>query len=192
MTITTYAIEGLDRLGKSSLIQGIRNKLGYFEVVHFSKPQVLEAYEFTKPLDFGQSKNFPLQHYQAESFRNSMVIANSGARVIFDRWHLGEYVYAPMYRGYSGDYVFDQERWAELHLKNHIKLILLVEDFSVSSHFVDDGLSLGSVENRKHEQELFVEAFNKSCVRNKKIICVTNPDNGKFKHKDEILAEALA
>lgn len=191
MTITAYAIEGLDRLGKSSLIQSIRNELGYFEVIHFQKPQVLRAYELTKPEHLPAIKNLPLYHYQAESFRNSMLIAKSGARVIFDRWHLGEIVYSPLYRGYSGDYVFEQERVAQLDACNNIKLILLVEDFFKSTHFVDDGQSLGAAVNRPMEQQAFINAFNKSIIKNKKIISVTDPVTGKFKHKDDILAEAL-
>ena len=192
MTFTTYGIDGLDRLGKSTLIDGIRNELGYFEVIHFQKPQVLKAYELTKSEHPPVPKNMPLYHYQAESFRNSMLIAKSGARVIFDRWHLGEAVYAPLYRGYSGDFVFDQERQARLDLCENIKLILLTEDFFKSTHFVDDGKSLGAAVNRPMEQHAFVNAFNKSIVKNKKIICVTDPNTGKFKHKDDILAEALA
>ena len=30
--------------------------------------------------------------------------------LIFNRSHLGETVYSPLYRGYSGDYVFDIEK----------------------------------------------------------------------------------
>ena len=30
--------------------------------------------------------------------------------LIFNRSHLGETVYSPLYRGYSGDYIFDIEK----------------------------------------------------------------------------------
>lgn len=195
MTITVYAIEGLDRLGKSTLIEGIRNWLGYFEVIHFSKPQKLDIYEGLSESPFGfdgvTDKNKAQFFYQAESFRNSMLLAKSGARIIFDRWHLGEVVYSPMYRGYSGDYVFAQELISKMSEANNVRLILLTEDFDRSQHFVDDGESLGSHTKRAEEQERFITAFERSAIMNKKIICVTDPITGKFRSRESILQEAL-
>jgi thymidylate kinase len=190
MAYQIYAIEGLDRLGKSTLIDGILNKKGYYEVVHFSKPRVLSTYQVTKPEGAVPEKSLPLWHYQRASFRNSMLLATSKARLIFDRWHLGEAVYSPLYRGYSGDYVFDFERVYDLDQAYHIQLILLVEDFEVSRHFVDDGESF-DVNGRAREQELFIEAFQRSIIPNKRLICVTDRVKGGFRRKDDILAEAL-
>lgn len=189
-----YAVEGLDRLGKSTLIQGIRNQLGYYEVIHFSKPQKLDAYSRASD----QSLSFagiPLAsqqvyQYQHESFLNSMLIARSGARVIFDRWHLGEAVYSPLYRGYSGDYVFKLEESTGLSGYSGARLILLTEDFDIAEHFVDDGESF-DITKRREEQELFLAAFERSKIRDKRIICVTDPGLGGFKSKAQVLAEAL-
>src|SRR5271163_4564579 len=173
MANMVYGIEGLDRLGKSTLIQGIQDALGYYQVIHFAKPQKLKVYE---PSDdgYGCPEGVPeaslaAYRYQRESFRNSMIIARSGARVIFDRWHIGEVVYSPMYRGYSGDYVFKQEEIYELGSCD-IRLILLVENIGVSKHFVDDGNSLGPVRNREEEQQKFIDAVVKSDIRDKRII----------------------
>lgn len=190
-----YAVEGLDRLGKSTLIQGIMNKLGFYQAVHFSKPQRLDAYAGSVAEGFDgapvPANSAPLYHYQLECFRNSMLMASSGARLIFDRWHLGEAVYSPLYRGFSGDYVFDLEKTFNLDDRHSIRLILLVEDFSVSQHFQDDGLSLGSVKNRQKEQGLFVSAFSRSIIRDKRIICVTDPGTGKFRPKEWVLDKAI-
>ena len=191
MSKTVFAIEGLDRLGKSTLIEGIRNALGYYEVIHFSKPQKLQAYSGGFPVQGVPPSSLQVYHYQQESFRNSMILARSGARIIFDRWHLGEAVYSPMYRFYNGDYVFDFERNHNLDIAD-IRLILLTEDFGVSRHFVDDGQSLGTVNDREEEQNRFIGAFNRSVIRDKRIISVTDPGLGGFKPKDWILAEALA
>ena len=149
MSKQVFGIEGIDRLGKSTLINNIRQKLGYYEVIHFSKPCSLEIYEDTSGVNGVPQKAVPYYHYQAESFRNSMIMAKSGARIIFDRWHLGEAVYADMYRGYDGNYVFDIEKRADMDECSTARLILLVEDFDNSRHFVDDGLSLGSIANRR-------------------------------------------
>lgn len=195
-----YAIEGLDRLGKSTLIEGILNTFGYYEVIHFSKPKKLQIYEEAASRnlyegDFGGVDVLPefrtSFYYQSAGFRNSMLLAKSGARVIFDRWHIGEAVYSPMYRKYSGDYVFQQELRSGLHTHPSLRLILLVEDFKVARHFVDDGQSLGPIEKREEEQKRFVEAFFKSNIQDKLIITVTDPATGGFRNKDEILKEAI-
>jgi thymidylate kinase len=189
---TVYGIEGLDRLGKSTLIDGIRQALGYYEVIHFSKPQKLAAYAYAQSVQGVPPGGQQVWHYQHEGFLNSMLLANSGARIIFDRWHLGEAVYSPMYRFYNGDYVFDLEKNACVDLNPNIRLILLTEDFQIARHFVDDGESLGAVEQREEEQDRFLVAFHKSNIVDKRIVCVTDPGLGGFKPKDWILAEALA
>jgi thymidylate kinase len=192
-----YGIEGLDRLGKSTLIEGIRNALGYYEVIHFSKPQRLAAYAETAGPCFDwrgaeiPASSLPAYHYQRESFRNSMLLAMSGARVIFDRWHIGEAVYSPLYRGYDGDFVFTFERTHGLDESGDIRLVLLTEDIAAASHFIDDGDSLGPVAKRAEEQQLFIDAFNKSIIRDKRMVCVTDPATGAFKSKERILAEVL-
>lgn len=184
------AIEGIDRLGKSTLIEGIQDVAGYYQVIHFSKPKRLAAYDNTGDVEGVPRANLQLFHYQQESFRNSMLLARSGARIIFDRWHLGEVVYSPMYRGYSGEYVFDFERAHHLDSAS-VQLILLTEDFGISRHFVDDGQSLGTIDKREEEQNRFIEAFHRSIIKNKRIVCVTDPALGGFKPKDWILTEAL-
>lgn len=197
MVKLVYAIEGLDFLGKSTLIQNIRNKLGYYEVIHFSKPQKLQAYENAVHTEYNSASatfspipNAGVYHYQRESFINSMILAASGARIIFDRWHLGEAVYAEMYRGYNGNYVFGLEQQHKVESMHDVRLILLTENFEVSTHFKDDGLSLGPTSARAVEQSKFIEAFNQSRIIDKRIICVTDSNTGKFRSQEDILKEA--
>jgi hypothetical protein len=189
---TVYGICGLDRLGKSTLIDGIRNQFGYYEIIHFSKPQKLAAYANTSEKCGVPQGGQQVWHYQHEGFLNSMILANSGARIIFDRWHLGEAVYSPMYRNYSGEYVFAMETMHGLDMHPSLRLILLIENFEIARHFVDDGESLGAVEKREEEQARFIEAFHKSNIKDKRIVSVTDPALGGFKPKDWILQEALS
>jgi thymidylate kinase len=198
MAKLVYAIEGLDRLGKSTLIEGMLNRLGYYQVIHFSKPQQLGCYQnaAVAHYDAWDKIGVPKKHasayvYQHAGFMNSMILATSGANIIFDRWHLGESVYSPMYREYDGDYVFNLEKQFGLD-EADVRLILLTEDFEISKHFVDDGESLGPMEKREEEQKRFITAFGKSCIRDKRIVSVTDPALGGFKPKDWILEEALA
>lgn len=189
MSHQIYAVEGLDRLGKSTLIEGIQQQKGYFEVIHFGKPKLLDAYEGARHHEV-PFKSAPAYEYQRASFRNSMLLARSKARLIFDRWHLGEAVYAPLYRSYDGGYVFEFERLHGLDEAHHIRLILLTEDFQIARHFVDDGESLGAIQNREKEQEMFISAFERSIIPDKKIISVTDQGLGGFKPKGWILQEA--
>lgn len=185
--ISKFIIEGLDRLGKSSLTQSIQDKYGYYQVIHFGKPQQLKFYNDKSDSTVSSNKSAYL--YQRASFENMFNLLRSPAKIIFDRAHLGEAVYSPIYRGYSGDYIYDIERDHGMDSRWDAKLILLIEDFSISKHFVDDGLSF-DINKRALEQDLFLEAFQKSTFSNKKTVCVTAPD-GSFRSKEDILEDVI-
>ncbi len=177
-----FIIEGLDRLGKTSLIEGIRNQLGYYEVIHYSKPVPLDYYR----------DNSNSMSYEYDSVRTMMRLLNSDANIICDRAHLGVSVYAPIYRGYSGDFVFDLEWDYKADHQRDCRLVLLTEDLSISKHFVDDGKALGGPEKRLEEQAAFIMAFSRSHFPDKRAVCVTDPVTGEFKDKAAILKEVLA
>jgi hypothetical protein len=194
MSVTNkYLIEGLDRLGKDTLINGIQHKRGFHHVLHFSKPVHLDCYQACPTGMSAREMDASSWHeYQERSFRNMFeLLEGRHTKLIMNRAHLGECVYAPLYRGYSGDYVFKLERDYRADVMENTRLILLVEDFEIAKHFVDDGLSLGAVTARETEQALFIDAFEKSIFKDKRLICVTDPALGGFKPKDWILNEAL-
>lgn len=192
MTATNkFLIEGLDRLGKDTLIQGIQHKRGYHQVLHYSKPAVLDCYVPLGDTVTNKELSAAQKKYQERSFRTMMAILGTAkyAHIICNRAHLGECVYAPLYRGYSGEYVFDLERQFDLR-SAPARLILLTEDFENAKHFVDDGMSFDT-SKRAAEQELFLEAFGKSHILDKRVICVTDPATGAYRDKESILEEAL-
>jgi thymidylate kinase len=169
-----FIIEGLDRLGKSTLIENIQQDLGLYTVVHCGKPKKLKCLDNS------------LEKYQVEVFLNMFQLLTNSFRLIYDRGHLGELVYAPLYRGYSGEYVFKIE---EVFPLSDTRLILLTEDFSRSKHFVDDGLSF-DVTKRREEQERFIKAYHMSTLKDKRIVNVT-ADDGNFRDQMDILREVL-
>ena len=179
--INKYVLEGVDRVGKSSLVSGIQHKRGFHATMHFSKPIALDCY------------NGSLREYQERSFRAMFSILRDAKYTPFicDRAHLGECVYGPLYRQTDGDYVFDLEKSFDMQQNHSTRLVLLTEDFSVSRHFVDDGESF-DITKREQEQEMFIAAFERSIIPDKRIICVTDRALGGFRSKDEILAEVLA
>jgi thymidylate kinase len=193
-----YIVEGLDRLGKGTLIQGIQNQFGFYQVIHFSKPQVLDKYRVESStatgVAYGDFRADVLYRYQRDSFKNMfrMMMSNvPSVKIIFDRAHLGEAVYSNMYRGYDGNYVFDIEREYAADMAFNVRLILLTEAFETSKHFVEDGESFDPTK-REEEQMLFLNAFAKSIIPDKRIICVTDKSTGQFRNKQEILQEAIS
>ena len=97
---------------------------------------------------------------------------DSDINLIFNRSHLGETVYSPLYRGYSGDYVFDIEKKYTKALREDLYLITLVND----PHTIlkrDDGKSFyGNEEEVKAEVEGFNRAHRKSTIKNKLLVNV--------------------
>lgn len=197
--MTVFLIEGLDRLGKSTLIKRIQSRLGHHLQFHRQKPDLLSCYmelatQYAYQHIASEIKAEALFLYQTSCFSHDMQIINAvqgtNIGIIYDRSWLGEAVYADMYRGYSGDYVFELEKNHEIDKNPDIKLVLLVEDFATSKHFVDDGESF-DIANREREQEKFIAAFNKSCVKNKIMVCVTDKNTGDFRPEVDILKEVL-
>jgi hypothetical protein len=190
--VNKFMIEGIDRLGKDTLIGGIQHKRGYHQVMHFTKPVQLECYTPSEAGDPVESKREALFRYQEHSFRTMFSILRDAryANIICNRAHLGENVYAPLYRGYNGSYVFDLERAMMRDVKN-TRLVLLIEDFAVAEHFIDDGDSFDTTK-RIQEQELFLAAFERSSIKDKRIVCVTDRAVGGFRVPGQILEEVLA
>lgn len=180
--INTYIICGIDRLGKDTLIRNIQNNQGFHFIQHYSKPLKLDYYCESE------------KAYQYESFCagfNLMQITKNLENqipVIFNRFHLGETVYSPLYRHYNGDYVFELERIFNADKLTNVKLILLTtSDFTIIN---DDGESF-DFKNSEVEQEMFISAFDTSIFPNKIKIDVSN-GTGAFKTQEEIVKEALS
>jgi hypothetical protein len=176
MNYKHYVIEGIDRLGKSSLLEGIILKYGYFNKLHYSKPLICEPYN-----DYQN----PLLVYQSVSFYHGFeLLEQKQLSFIFDRFTYGECVYSPLYREYSGDYVFSLERDYDVDRWDHVKVILLTtSDFSIIE---DDGLSF-DFSKKEQEQNMFIDTYEKSIFKHKQLIDVM--DNGRRKSVTEIINE---
>lgn len=203
---TKFLIDGIDRLGKSTLIKNIQDMLGYHLVVHYDKPKMLAHFlevgfdiknSELSDTDFDESyKLMPIENlarrlFQEDANQNMFNLLKTNVPIIFDRTHLGEMVYAPLYRGYSGDYVLDLEKdmleSKPYTSKEDIKLILLTS--SNTDMLKDDGLSFDP-QKKNQEQEMFIQAFNRSKIQNKIVIDV-HDGNGNYKSYLQILEEAL-
>lgn len=186
MTSTTkFLIDGIDRLGKSSLANSIMNELGYHLMIHYDKPKVLSYYT-SQEIEGNDAR----KKYQIECNSSMFNLLKTNLSVIVDRTHLGEMVYAPFYRGYDGDYVFGMEQnlinSKPYTYKDDIKLILLTT--SNLDMLTDDGNSF-DFSKKGEEQERFIQAFNMSQLTKIKID-VHNGSGGYRSYKD-ILEEVL-
>lgn len=171
-----FLIDGVDRLGKSTLIENIQQALGYYLVIHYDKPKKLNHYY--------ETCKDPLVLYQKKCNINMFKLIKSDVPIIFDRTHLGELVYSPLYRDYPGDYVLDIEALTDT---SDCRLILMTtSDMSVGD---DDGCGF-DWSKREQEQEAFKQAFARSTIQDKIIIDVSN-GQGSYRDAQEILAEAL-
>lgn len=177
--IKHFIIEGIDNVGKGTLIRNIQQTYGYFHYIHYEKPIKSKAY------------NDDVIIWQKESFRQGFHLMTTAIKTIYDRFHLGECVYSPLYRNHPGEYVFELEKeyvYPKIGAAQaHSRMILLTtSNFDI---IMDDGLSFDP-DAKKEEQELFIDAFNKSIIENKIIVDV-HDGNGGFKSPDQIFYEAI-
>lgn len=156
-------IEGLDRVGKDTQQNLIIKKLNnlVFHKIHYS------SLPFNK--DIEKHTSYSKQMYN-DMFKLMLSAKENNINIIFNRSHLGETIYSPLYRGYSGDYVFDIEKNYVNRLREELYLITLIND----PHIVwsrDDGKSFSKgEEDIKAEVDGFTRAHRLSKIKNKLII----------------------
>jgi thymidylate kinase len=158
-------IEGTDNTGKSTQAEYLIKNLSHmiFHKVHYSSLPFKE--------DKKKNQEYSLRMYN-DMFRMMTELKDSNINVIFDRSHLGESVYSPLYRGYSGDYVFNLEKEYAEKLKNNLYLITLVNDPNIIMSR-DDGKSFyENEEGIKAEVDGFQRAHRMSHIKNKLLINV--------------------
>lgn len=145
--------EGLDRCGKSTLIDNI--------VKYYKKP-FIKLHHYGPPFkDKEMDIKFDLILY------NEMAdIFNRYENVIADRSHLGSLIYSPIYRGHNGEHVMEIEK----KLPNDLFLFTL---YDTPERLVqrDDGLSF-SIDLIKKQTEIdgFLRAHELSNIKHKKLI----------------------
>lgn len=186
-----FLIDGIDRLGKSTLVKNLQEELGYHLVVHYDKPKDLRNHRLYnvdgKLAEL--SKEASLKIYQEQTNKYMFELMKSPVPIIFDRTHLGEMVYAPLYRNYQGDYVFDEELSFIFQRPKNKDVLLILLTTSNFEILKDDGQSF-NWDKKALEQELFKSAFNKSSLP--KLRIDVHNGHGQYKDPYDILQEVLA
>jgi len=164
-------IEGTDNVGKDTqqdlIIKNMSDHV--FHKLHYS------SLPFKDDKDKHASYSKELYETMFQLMMKTKLANKPGdldINLIFNRSHLGETVYSPLYRGYSGDYVFDIEKKFTKALREDLYLITLVND----PHTIlkrDDGKSFyGNEEEIKAEVDGFTRAHRKSTIKNKLLVNV--------------------
>lgn len=182
-------IEGPDRCGKNTLINGICSVYDNHIVRHFGFPVGNDDME---------KRNFQYHFFRNEfsmaqkrNETSSFCMNDDSGIYIWNRAHLGEMVYGQIYRNtHPGEWVMRMEKSFSFDLDPSIYLVLL----EASPEFLvehDDGHSFSEkIENKRKEIELFEGAFSMSLILNKMKMDVSMK-NGSFKDKNEILKRVL-
>jgi len=188
-------IEGGDRLGKSTLLANICDYLNYdnLTIRHFGKPpkelSPKESLDFQ--FDVFYKEILFLEHVKEEIdgdewgyYPNTM---------IWNRSHLGEYVYAQMFRGISKKEIKQKIKIYEERNLEHFGLNTYLITLTASPHFFlskEDGDSFSqNLEQKTRELELFKEAHDNSLIPNKKFIKVDF--EGRFRSKQAIFDSVI-
>jgi len=181
-------IEGGDCLGKDTLIKGIIDHFNDHNITirHFGKPP--KGLSPKESLDF-QFDVFYKEIMFVEHIREEIDGDEWGYYpniVIWNRSHLGEYVYSQMFRGITKREIKKKIQLFEgRNISSKMYLITLSANplFFLSK---EDGDSFSqNLEQKTKELKLFTEAHNLSIIPNKKIVKVDA--NGQFRDKDKIL-----
>lgn len=158
-------IEGSDNTGKSTqanlIIKNLKDRV--FQKLHYSSLPFKD--------DVGLHVTYSTRLYD-DMFKLMIALRDNDINAIFDRSHLGESIYSPLYRQYSGDYVFDIEEKYVNELKKNLFLITLVNEPSTILRR-DDGLSFyKNEEGVRAEVDGFIRAHRKSKIKNKLLLNV--------------------
>jgi hypothetical protein len=101
-----------------------------------------------------------------------IVEENEYVNFILDRCHIGEVVYAPIYRNYDGNYVFGLEE--EFDLSDYYLITFVDDPMKIAIREDSASLSNGELEIIKQEIEAFKDATLRSFIPNKILIDIFN------------------
>jgi thymidylate kinase len=162
-------VEGLDRCGKSTLVEHLRKR-------YFTSPNIL-VHHSSSPPKVPDPNVWELNHYSSLFATSKFLVDNYFYNVIFDRFHLGAAVYGEKYRGADPSNIYELDA-RFLRDYSRAALILLTDDPEAIAAR-DDGDSLEqSVEEYAQTAAAFIKAYKMSSCVNKLHINIT--DNGGF------------
>ena len=185
-------IEGTDRCGKDTLIKNLMPHCQNLIITHFSTPNVISDAEKRKFQETSFEREFQKATFLMNNFSSKEDFSHAGKMnlLVWNRAHLGEFVYGNLYRQtHPEEWVMDLEEKYNYDSKENVYLLFL----TASPEFLsskDDGNSFSSsAESRQQEDHNFREAFKASKIKKKMELSVEK-DN-QYISQDEILQQVL-
>ena len=180
-----FIFEGTDGTGKDTQIEKLVDYFNYRNIF----PLVISSSNLHCNVDKVKYRELSLNRY-TNLFSFIDYCAKSEEVFIFNRCHLSEYVYSPLYRNYDGYFVFALENNVSKEmLDNNIVLITFIGDagqvLKRDTERGDNKSFSYDIEMRKKEIDKFEEAHNLSRIAHKTIINITNKSIDKI-HKEVI------
>lgn len=167
----TIIIEGLDRCGKDTIIQHIISKSNNVVLRHCSFPKgntIEEKIQY-------QKDSFEYELSQCKRYIENEKYDMDNSFYIFNRSHLGECVYGPMYRNSEADWVYDLEKKYLDPANAYLIMLYGDPEFLIKN---DDGLSFSTdVEKKSEEIWRFKRAFEKSSIEKKLLLKINDKEN---------------
>ena len=158
-------LEGPDRCGKDTqqnlIVKNISHRV--FHKLHYS------ALPFQ---DKEKHIMYSTKLYD-EMFKNMSALSTYNINAIFNRSYLSESVYAPLYRNYNGDYVFDIEK-KHRNLLDKIYLITMINQPETLNNRDDGNSQSNNIEDITAEIDGFVRSHHKSLIKNKLLLDTKN------------------
>jgi thymidylate kinase len=167
--------DSVDAIGKDTQIEKLvqeAHKRGIItHILHYSNIKGLK--------DNNAVRDLSVKQYQSIFTFMKDVAIPSKDLFIYNRAHLSEYVYSPMYRNYDGYYVFALEKTI---LKDSLSKDIYLFSFTDNPEKIierdkerGDGQSFSlDLDKKKQELDMFKEAYNLSSIYRKNLINIEN------------------
>ena len=173
-------IEGMDRCGKSTLVEQLRKR-------YFTDPRIL-VHHSSSPPKVENPNEWEVQHYKSLLDTSYYLNYAEDFNVIYDRFHLGAVVYGKKYRNADPEDIYAIEHML-IRKDDEIALVLLTDYGSRIVDRDDDDSIESSAEEFDETGEAFEEAFHRSIIPNKLHINIT--ENGGFKNTYDTVTKFL-
>jgi len=145
----SFCVEGQDCSGKTTIIKEIQSRLPHLKYHHF---------EF--PLGDNNDEKYGYQHGQFDLMFKMLDLCQDSTQFIFDRAHIGEYIWSPIYRDKHPGYLLDLEkRYKDLPI---VLICVTCEPDVVLKRFIKRGEQIPS--NIEELGESFVKHCKESSL----------------------------
>lgn len=159
MKYQNILVEGTDRSGKSTLVQRLSDTLG---------------------LD-----NIKLRHQPGDQYQRYLGLYTLAERAVFDRGHISEELYGPIY-GRNPSFTHRQQEKLDLIVNEHFLVIFCLPDLAEAQQRLDIQINDGEDVIRPNDLETSWRAFQKARDRFPNHLLHTS---GPWEHLDALVQQ---